>query len=371
MIRFLTLNIILCFLVLCLNNYFFRFNQTVEILDSSEKSYEQLINRNGVVLTPKIIKKMLGISPSRHFSTTNENSKQIAIAVLDSGVFPHEDLTKHVNKIIAFKDFVNNYAEPYDDNGHGTLIAGLIAGNGNTYEGINNKTNIVGVKVLDKYGEGNIQNTINGINWVIENKDKYNIKIINISYGFNELSKRSLGILKTSINNADKNDLMVICSIGNKKIIQNVFINSEKSTYPASFNTVLSVGAMDYLTRDTMYSTNKYRIAPYTVSYINKWMYIKPDFILPGTKILTLNSNIGYLPSHTIYLKEKYTISSGSSLATAVLSGLVSILFEQFPNKTNSEMKSVILNQSYASQLDNNFLNNQKKYLYFNESFGE
>src|SRR5262249_14837222 len=91
---------------------------------------------------------------------------------------------------IGWVDFVNGQTTPYDDNGHGTHVAGTIAGSG--YNSKNTPTNfkgfapnalLVGVKVLDQNGTGTVSNVINGIQWCIQNKDLYNIRVINLSLG--------------------------------------------------------------------------------------------------------------------------------------------------------------------------------------------
>ena len=115
--------------------------------------------------------------------TANEmgyTGKGIGIAVLDTGVYPHPDLIRPKNRIIAFKDFINNREGPYDDNGHGTFVAGVTAGNGYSsggrYAGVAPEANIIGVKVMDKDGEGNASKIVAGMQWVLDHKEEYNIK---------------------------------------------------------------------------------------------------------------------------------------------------------------------------------------------------
>ena len=111
-------------------------------------------------------------------------NNNIGVAVLDTGIYKHIDFG---NRIIAFKDFINNRAFPYDDSGHGTHVSGIIAGDGyashGRFKGIAPMSQIISVKVLDSNGNGNIENVIKGTKWIINNKDIYNIKIVNISFG--------------------------------------------------------------------------------------------------------------------------------------------------------------------------------------------
>ena len=111
-------------------------------------------------------------------------NNNIGVAVLDTGIYKHIDFG---NRIIAFKDFINNRVFPYDDSGHGTHVSGIIAGDGyashGRFKGIAPMSQIISVKVLDSNGNGNIENVIKGTKWIINNKDIYNIKIVNISFG--------------------------------------------------------------------------------------------------------------------------------------------------------------------------------------------
>ncbi len=88
---------------------------------------------------------------------------------------------------MGFKDFVNNKTSPYDDNGHGTHVAGIIAGNGYSsrgkYTGIAPQANILAVKALDSEGSGSTSNIISAISYVVNTRDTYGTKVINLSLG--------------------------------------------------------------------------------------------------------------------------------------------------------------------------------------------
>src|SRR5439155_12313796 len=120
----------------------------------------------------------------------------VTVAVLDSGVSTwHDDLTNRSStlypygdqRVAGFVDFVNGQLTPYDDNGHGTHVAGVIAGNGYDSGGQNAgmapDASLVALKVLDADGHGNISHVIAALDWVVANKSTYNIRVVNLSVG--------------------------------------------------------------------------------------------------------------------------------------------------------------------------------------------
>ncbi|HEX3702467.1 MAG TPA: S8 family serine peptidase, partial [Vicinamibacterales bacterium] len=120
----------------------------------------------------------------------------IGVAVIDSGIATwHDDLTNQSSKVYpygnqrvsAFVDFVNGRTSPYDDEGHGTHVAGIIAGNGYDTQGQKAgsapNASLVSLKVLDANGRGSVSNIIAALGWVLANHTKYNIRVVNISVG--------------------------------------------------------------------------------------------------------------------------------------------------------------------------------------------
>ena len=178
--------------------------------------------------------------------TANEmgyTGKGIGIAVLDTGVYPHPDLIRPKNRIIAFKDFINNREGPYDDNGHGTFVAGVAAGNGYSsggrYAGVAPEANIIGVKVMDKDGEGNASKIVAGMQWVLDHKEEYNIKVMCLSIG-------------SQATGSVKNDPLVVASsaLWNKGIFVaaaagNAGPKQRTITTPGVCPSIVTVGAVD------------------------------------------------------------------------------------------------------------------------------
>jgi subtilisin family serine protease len=116
--------------------------------------------------------------------------------VIDSGVTSwHDDLTNSSGgnypygnqRVTKFVDFVNGRSQPYDDNGHGSHVAGTILGNGRDSNGekagIAPRASLISLKVLDQNGQGTISNFIRALNWIAANAKAYNIRVVNVSIG--------------------------------------------------------------------------------------------------------------------------------------------------------------------------------------------
>ena len=110
--------------------------------------------------------------------------------IIDTGIYPHVDFCLGKNRIIEFVDLINQNIVPYDDNGHGTFTAGVFCGNSiiDKYSGIDNNANIIVIKALNDVGETTTVKILQAVKWIIENKSKFNIKVVCMSFG-SELDK--------------------------------------------------------------------------------------------------------------------------------------------------------------------------------------
>ena len=114
----------------------------------------------------------------------------VGVAILDTGIAMHPD---YAERIRVFQDFCSHKSQPYDDNGHGSHIAGIIAGNGRMsrgrFRGVAPLASLIVLKVLDRTGNGSTKDVIEAMKWIIENREKYCIRIANISVGMLPQSK--------------------------------------------------------------------------------------------------------------------------------------------------------------------------------------
>jgi len=251
----------------------------------------------------------------------------IGVAVLDTGVFPHDDLVKPTNRIVAFKDFINDRSRPYDDDGHGTHVAGIIAGNGyanSKYKGIAPEANIIGVKVLDETGSGDTSDILAGLQWVIDNQDKYNIKVISMSLGSAADSSSRQDALARGVNSAVQQGITVVVSAGNSGPTK------QSITSPGIAQSAITVGAVD---DNRTPSVSDDFIADFSSRGPTIDGLSKPDVVAPGVDIHSL-SNKG---------SSSYVSHSGTSMAAPIVSGAAALLYEKEPNLTPSQVKSRIV----------------------------
>ena len=267
----------------------------------------------------------------------------VTVAVIDTGIYRHYDLIHPTNRIIDFIDFVNGRTTPYDDNGHGTHVAGAIAGNGSAssklYSGVAPEANVVGVKVLDGQGNGSLSNVIAGIDWSIENRMRLGIRVINLSLGATPFTTYINDPLAQACERAWKSGIVVSAAAGN---------SGPKGTIdtPGFAPLILTIGATN--DRNTA-SINDDVPAQYTSSKPTIDGFIKPDVAVPGTNITSLISPNSTLANQypANHVGNNYLILTGTSMATGIASGLVAILLQAYPSYSPDVVKVRLIEASH------------------------
>jgi serine protease AprX len=269
--------------------------------------------------------------------------KGVGVAVVDTGIALHKDFMEYGNRVIAFADFINHRPEAYDDNGHGTHVAGIIGGNGfsskGKYMGVAPLCNFIGVKVLDHRGDGNISDVLAGLQWIIDNRKKYNIRIVNISVGTS--SKDNLdenSLLVQGVNAVWDHGIVVVVAAGNNGP------GPMSISTPGISRKVITVGSSDDNIAVEVFGNN--RTKDYSGRGPTPFCIKKPDIVAPGSNIISCN--ISRYPIKTKNSGTKvvstdipmmYTIKSGTSMATPVVSGAIALLLSAYPQLTNREVK--------------------------------
>ena len=247
----------------------------------------------------------------------NRKGQNIAAAILDTGMAPHPDFK---GRILAFMDCVNGKKLLYDDSGHGTHVAGILAGDGRMSKGVlagmAPGAGICAVKVLDKKGEGNVDHILEGLKWTGENAKRLGIRVVNISAGAKMgLDEEKESRLLEAVDRLWDMGLLVVVSAGNYGPGDGTI------AVPGTSRKVITVGALkegDELGCSGMGPTDA--------------CVVKPDLVAPGYQIISCNS----VSSKS---RKPYTVKSGSSMATPVVSGAAAVLLSKYPDMTNVEIK--------------------------------
>lgn len=262
--------------------------------------------------------------------------KGVGIAVLDTGIYNHPDLRE---RIIGFKDFIKNLEYTYDDNGHGTHVAGCAAGNGsmsgNHFRGSAPSANLIGVKVLNKLGIGSLSMVIQGIQWCIYNKENFNIRIINLSLGIEASQSYSNDPVCLAAEKAWESGIVVCAAAGNSGPDPRTIAS------PGHSPVIITVGAIN--DNNTVYPEDDV-VASFSSRGPTIEELLKPDVVAPGVNIVSLRA-----PGSFIDKKNKetrvdgwHTSLSGTSMATPVCAGLIAQLLEKNEILTPDQVKSLL-----------------------------
>ena len=250
----------------------------------------------------------------------------ICAAILDTGIALHPDLK---DRVAGFRDFTGSSIKCRDDSGHGTHVAGILAGNGissgGTYAGMAPRTDLLIGKVLDREGNGNVDNVISGIQWVMESAVSCGIRIVNISVGTQpDLAQSQKDRLQKAVEELWDMGLIVVVSAGNYGP------RSGTVVVPGNSRKVITVGVPD---SPSSFSRSRRKRINYSGRGPTNECVIKPDIFAPGTGILSCNSRFSF-PGEPSYI-----MKSGTSMATPVVSGALACLLSKYPDMTNVEVK--------------------------------
>ncbi len=266
--------------------------------------------------------------------------KDVTVAVIDTGIYPHPDIK---DRIIEFIDFVNNkngVENAYDDNGHGTHCAGLVAGNGSkaegNYKGPAFEANIIGIKVLDKNGSGSLSNIVKAIYWAIQNKEKYNIKVLSMSLGASSVIKEKDDLIAKAVEDATKAGLVVVVAAGNSGPL------SETIGTPAISEYAITVGAYDDKNTVTLEDDTPAFFTSKGPTPVDK--KIKPDISASGVEVVSLRSPLSTIDKEPIiHYGDYYWLLSGTSMATPIVAGVVALILQANPDLTPQQVKEIIM----------------------------
>ncbi|HZT75679.1 MAG TPA: S8 family peptidase [Vicinamibacterales bacterium] len=331
-------------------------NAGVRILDVPDANLPSVASGNGITVhDDRIVVKQdfrTDVGAGSFFATHDLGftGRGVTVAVLDSGVdASHDDLRR---RVIGFADFVNGRVAPYDDNGHGTHVSGIIAGSGvdsrGQQAGVAPEANLVSLKVLDANGVGRVSDVLAALDWVLANADRYGIRVVNISFAAAIKVSYNDDELTQTVKKLVDRGIIVVAAAGNHGV------ESGREVFggigaPANAPWVITVGAassMGTLTRgdDTVADFSSRgptwkdfaakpdlvsggvgiisTSAPGSTDYRTK-----PEFLLPGTRPLPT------LP---------YQVMTGTSMAAPSVAGAIALMLQANPRLTPNFAKAIL-----------------------------
>ena len=290
----------------------------------------------------------------------------VGVAVIDSGITNyHDDLYRSASgypsrRVVHFKDFTREISSNLwfndvqsDDYGHGTHVAGIIAGSG--YDsggrrmGVAPGAKLLGLKVLDGEGQGYVSDVIAAIDYAISVRSTYNVRVINLSVASGVFESYWHDPLTLAARRAAEAGIVVVAAAGNLGLDRNGRAQSGGITSPGNAPWVLTVGASSH-------QGTEYRSDDVVGDFSSRgptWLDFaaKPDIVAPGVGIESLSD-----PRSTLYglLKpyllggvipvgyKPYLSLSGTSMATPVVAGTVALMLEANPNLTPNAVKAIL-----------------------------
>lgn len=288
-----------------------------------------------------------------------ENPENYAVAVVDSGIIRHPDLEEQV---IAFYDFSSEKCKEWADfYGHGTHVAGCLAGNGRLskgrYHGICPHAKLVILKVLDKSGLGEAKWLIEALQYILAYHKKWNIRVVNLSLGVEkDVSMESFRTIQRLVIELISNNILVVCAAGN---------------YGPENNTIYGIGTMkDVITvgcYDGIYEKGtSINCRLFSGRGDRESPIVKPDIVAPGTKIISCSNKLER-GRHKTYLSA-YEEKSGTSMSAPIISGILMGILLNYPRISLYEARRMILDATtdigYERTMQGNGFINCKKIVY-------
>ena len=258
------------------------------------------------------------------FYSENIFGDNINVAVIDTGIEPMLDFVIPTNRIIKFVDFVNGKELPYDDNGHGTFVSGVLLGNGivsnKKYQGVAPKSNLIALKALDANGEANAVKILDAMQWIYDNRLKYKIKVVCMSFGSQPIERNDPLSIGAEI--LWRNGVVVVVAGGNSGP------DSKTIKSPGINNKIITVGGA---------KINGYHnfVVPSFSSRGPVGNYDKPDIVAPAVDVISNNNRI--------IDGKAYTKMSGTSVATPIIAGVAVLILQKYPYMKPNQIKSYII----------------------------
>ena len=261
----------------------------------------------------------------------------IVVALIDSGIADHPDLA---GKVVTRVDFVNDNATLLDPAGHGTHLAGVIAGNGRDLKGVAPDAKLVSLRVLDTSGAGLMSNVLKAFDWLLKNRKTYDVRVANISFGAPEARSYHDDLLSAVAESAWFAGITVVAAAGNDGP------GTRTLTTPGSDPFVVTVGSFD--DQGTVAAVDD-RESDFSSRGPSIDLFAKPDVLAPGRRVVSLGAPGSQLeltrPDRTVKNEKHESLvrMTGTSVSAAMVSGVAALVLAAHPSYTPTKVKGAIV----------------------------
>jgi subtilisin family serine protease len=336
-----------------------------EFLPEGVIQTDPILGRNGTVVYVTDSQKNLyaiatGLAPDTAYPrvvgapdvwTQGVKGDGVAVAVIDTGIAPLDGLAYDTDgnpRLVGWADFVDNSPVPIDPNGHGTLVANSETTEFGHYAGVAPDVELVGIRVLDETGSGTYAGAIAGIGWAIQNKDLYNIRVINLSLVAPVQSHYWDDPLNLAVM-AAASDIVVVAAAGNEGP-EPLTIN-----VPGNVPYVITVGA--FTDNFTPNDASDDYLAPFSSAGPTGDGFVKPDVIAPGAHMASLMAADSYLaqanPDNQV--AGDYYQMAGTSVAAPVVAAISALVLDQNPALSPNQVKYRVMAGALLTAFDTDY----------------
>ena len=284
-------------------------------------------------------------------ASNGDTGQGVTVAVLDTGI---DNLPDFAGRLIGGTDLTGG-GNPFDDSyGHGTFVAGLIAGDGASsggeYSGEAPGADLVSIKVAGADGTTDVATVIAGVQWAIANEATYHIKVLNLSLGFQPVTSTLLNPLDMAVEQAWNDGITVVTDAGNAGPFNGTILS------PGDDPLVITVGAVDDLAQPSVAGDEMTDFSSAGPTAPDGWA--KPDLVASGRSVVSLAA-----PGSTVYdanpsalIGTSNFVGSGTSFSAAITTGAVALMLEMHPSLTPDQVKARLLGTTYAGPVGNPFV---------------
>jgi serine protease AprX len=284
-------------------------------------------------------------------ASAGDTGQGVTVAVLDTGI---DNLPDFAGRLVGGVDLTGGN-NPYQDSyGHGTFVAGLIAGDGASsngqYSGEAPGANLVSIKVAGADGTTHLGTLISGLQWAVAHKGRYGIKVLNMSLGFQPSMSTVINPLDQAVEAVWNSGIAVVASAGNAGPFNGTILS------PGDDPLVITVGALDDMATPSIADDEMNDFSSVGPTSPDGW--VKPDLVTSGRSVVSLAA-----PGSTIYndypsarIGSANFVGSGTSFSAAITSGAAALVLADNPGLTPDQLKARLLGNTNPGPVGNPFV---------------